>query len=281
MKHHREMVIGLMAALISFIIISGSLAVSIAEMEVGFHYSRNPIPSTTHTKSPTHPTTTPQPGDSELIISFTPGPTSSELTHPSPTSSCQIPGDWIAITIQVGDTLESIAKSYQTTTDTLMMANCLLIPDLSPGARLYVPQPVCSITPTSTSTYQPTATRCQAPPSGWVTYTVVAGDTLYSIAVSYGLTVPELQAANCMGSSTEIYIGEVVWVPNIPTVTPIFSNTPHPSNTMTPSSSPTVTDTPISSSTPTPTPTRTRWPTRTRRPTRTPRPTRIGDSNQP
>ncbi|HET9913175.1 MAG TPA: LysM peptidoglycan-binding domain-containing protein, partial [Anaerolineales bacterium] len=59
-------------------------------------------------------------------------------------------------------------------------------------------------------------------PAGWVrTHVVQAGDNLYRIALSYGLTYPQLQRANCMGSSTTIYAGQRLWVPNIPTRTPV------------------------------------------------------------
>ena len=60
------------------------------------------------------------------------------------------------------------------------------------------------------------------PPAGYVRRHVVqAGDNLYRIALSYGITYPQLQRANCMGSSTTIYAGQLLWVPNVATRTPV------------------------------------------------------------
>ncbi|MFT3892459.1 MAG: LysM domain-containing protein [Anaerolineales bacterium] len=59
-------------------------------------------------------------------------------------------------------------------------------------------------------------------PTGWVnTHIVKAGENLYRIALSYNITYQQLQSANCMGSSVLIYVGQRLWVPNVPTLTPI------------------------------------------------------------
>ena len=74
--------------------------------------------------------------------------------------------------------------------------------DLPAGFALYVP-------PVPTVTVVPCG-----PPAGYVKRHVVqAGDNLYRIALSYGITYQQLQRANCMGSSTTIYRGQVLWVP--------------------------------------------------------------------
>ncbi|HWB36999.1 MAG TPA: LysM peptidoglycan-binding domain-containing protein, partial [Rugosimonospora sp.] len=60
-----------------------------------------------------------------------------------------------------------------------------------------------------------TAISC-GPPYNWVrNYTVQPGDTLYRIALAYSTTTYELQRANCKGSSTNIAVGERLWVPNV------------------------------------------------------------------
>lgn len=104
-------------------------------------------------------------------------------------------------------------------------------------------KPILTLTPTLTASSD-TAECTQ--PSGWITYTVRSGDNLYKISKAFGVTVAELQAANCLGNSTTIITGSKLWVPNVatitytptktekptkaPTITPIPSDTPEPTN---------------------------------------------------
>ena len=103
-----------------------------------------------------------------------------------------------------------LAQRYKTTAENLNAANCLTAAELPAGLALYVP-------PVPTVTVIPCG-----PPFGWVrSYIVKRGDTLFSIALSYNITYPQLQRGNCMGTSTTIYAGQRLWVPNVPTRTPI------------------------------------------------------------
>ncbi len=63
------------------------------------------------------------------------------------------------------------------------------------------------------------ATPC-VPRSGWVVYIVQQGDTLFSISRQVGLTVSELQAANCLPDPSTIYSGQVIFIPPGKTVNP-------------------------------------------------------------
>lgn len=120
------------------------------------------------------------------------------------------------------------------------------------------PNPVSTSTPRPPATQQPTA--CSHP-SGWIIYIVKAGDTLATIGAAYNVSVAQLQAANCMGSSTTIFTGQRLWVPNVATVTT------RPSS-LTPTKTPTTTFTPPASNTPT----NTLLPTNTSSPTQPPPP---------
>lgn len=51
------------------------------------------------------------------------------------------------------------------------------------------------------------------PPFGWVRYVVQASETLSSLSRVYGVSVYQLQAANCMGASTLLYAGSTIYVP--------------------------------------------------------------------
>jgi len=63
-------------------------------------------------------------------------------------------------------------------------------------------------------------------PNTWVVYIVKAGDSLFHISQIYAITVAELQRANCLGSSTTLHTGQVLyvppWAPIPPTATTIF-----------------------------------------------------------
>jgi LysM repeat protein len=139
-----------------------------------------------------------------------------------------------------GDTIYSLAERYKTSAESLSTANCLLSADVPAGFVLYVP-PVPTVA---------VIIAC-GPPRGWArNHVVQPGDNLYRIALSYGTTYPQLQRANCMGSSTTIYSGQRLWVPNIPTRTPGVTVIPN-----FPTATPTATSITVpSTDTPTPTP---------------------------
>lgn len=130
----------------------------------------------------------------------------------------------------------------------------------------------------------PSSTATPAPPSGQ-TYTVQAGDTLFEIALEFGVSVRALAEANGIDNTSLIRPGMVLVIPIpgttpqaptatlTPTWTPIVVRTPTATGTTTPRATSTPTPTTASATrTPTPTPT-TSGPTATPRPTNTPRPT--------
>ena len=81
------------------------------------------------------------------------------------------------------------------------------------------PQP--SDTPTETQTPPLVVVIANTPrpqascgrPSGWVTYTIQPNDTLSQLGRAYGVSVAQLQNANCMGSSTILHVGKTLYVP--------------------------------------------------------------------
>jgi LysM repeat protein len=119
-------------------------------------------------------------------------------------------------------------------------------------------------TPVPTSPPQPTVT-CSPPPEDWVTVTVQRGDTLYALSRRHGTTLDAAVAANCL-RTTDIYVGQVLWLPPLaatataapatPTVTPPSQTetaTSQPSPTGTPTGTPTAvpaTATPTATSAP-------------------------------
>jgi len=157
------------------------------------------------------------------------------MTNTMTPTICPLPEGWTISIVRPGDTLEAIAIEYSISPHDLASLNCLVVWTLIPGSSLYVP---ILEEDESDSANKPPKPKC-GPPPGWRIYTVKWGDTLFSISMAFYTTVPELQWANCLGTSTLIRTGQKLWVPNVPTRTP----TPGPGETYTPTSITTSTGT--------------------------------------
>ncbi|TWT07167.1 LysM peptidoglycan-binding domain-containing protein [Planococcus sp. CPCC 101016] len=107
-------------------------------------------------------------------------------------------------TVKAGDTLYSIAKKYNVTVSALAKANNITNYNL-----IHVGQ-VLTI-PGKTTT---------PPPAASVKYTVKAGDTLYSIARKYNVTVSALAKANNITNYNLIRVGQVLTIPGKTTAPP-------------------------------------------------------------
>jgi len=217
MQSLRQLGGGVVIALISVILVIGGISLALAE-NLPSQGAPTIIPPTISLEFPTA-TFTVSPLVSETASTtpiVIPTTTNTEVVTAIPTNTlfvsmnCTTPSGWIRILTSSSDTVYSLAQRYKITAENLGAANCLSSFDIPAGLALYVP-------PVPTVTVIPCG-----PPAGYVRrYVVQPGDTLFRIALSYGLTFPQLQRANCMGSSTTIYAGQVLWVPNIPTRTPV------------------------------------------------------------
>ena len=105
-------------------------------------------------------------------------------------------------TVKAGDTLYSIANKYGLTVNELKQLNNLTSDILSIGQVLNVSNSVVS-TPSNT-------------------YTVKSGDSLYSIAKKYGITVDALKSANGKTSNL-LTIGEILVIPTTTTTTRTYT----------------------------------------------------------
>ena len=211
----------------SLLIILGGLSTTLAEDRIN-----NPKISPTETSTPTFflvDVESETPSTPGLIPTVTPIFTSTPTATIPASTNCPAPSGWISYIVQVGETLESLAIRYGTTADALKQANCLIGTTLLADTRIYIPS-----APTSTFTFTPIP--C-GKPFGWGSYTVKTGDTLYKISRAYRVSVIALQNANCLGYSTNIKVGQKLYVPNVATSTPVITQTftPTPTSTATPS----------------------------------------------
>jgi len=97
-------------------------------------------------------------------------------------------------TVQRGDTLSKIARTYGTTVNKLVALNGITNPNwIAAGSTLCV----CARGNNPAGTY----------------YTVRRGDTLHSIARKYGWTAAWLAQVNGIPNPNELYAGRVLWIP--------------------------------------------------------------------
>ena len=120
--------------------------------------------------------------------------------------------------VQPGETLYRIATNYGVTVDALKTANNLSSDRIYAGQVLIIPaagihQPAPTLEPITAIV----ARLSKLPPG---TYIVQAGDTLSRIAMSYGLSVEALQAANRL-AGTFIRVGQTLAIPNQSGAAPI------------------------------------------------------------
>ena len=259
MKDVRQALTGILAVLLSTVVVFGSIVMVMNETGLG-------------------ETMEPAVGETEMALSLpTPLARDTMVVAATPLDAASLMAD----TVLSGQTLIETVTPTWTTTET---ATSNTGPTATP-----TPSDAAAEDPGG-SKPKPTKINC-GPPLGWVIYVVRYGDTLYSLGISFGVSVGQLQMANCMGSSTLIRTGQNLWVPNVPTRTPspapahtgtatlipsqtTPNGTPAPSATQT--LSPTSTETPVPADTVVPTntvtPTDTTVPTDTAVPTATPTP---------
>ncbi|MCO5182478.1 MAG: LysM peptidoglycan-binding domain-containing protein [Anaerolineae bacterium] len=120
--------------------------------------------------------------------------------------------------VQSGDSLAKIARDFCTTWQEIYYLNSNVIGSdpnvLEPGTVLLVPNRCASCY------YDQGATMgANGPVSGNV-YTVVQGDTLYSIATRFGMSVETLSAANGITDPTKLTVGQKLIIPSMCNTTP-------------------------------------------------------------
>ncbi|ERJ11292.1 LysM peptidoglycan-binding domain-containing protein, partial [Haloplasma contractile] len=101
-------------------------------------------------------------------------------------------------TVQAGDNLWSISRAYNVSIDAIRQANNLTTDELSIGQLLDIPE---------TTTNQQVVTT---------SYTVQAGDNLWSISRAYNVSIDAIRQANNL-TTDELSIGQLLDIPEITT----------------------------------------------------------------
>ncbi|MBK9051973.1 MAG: LysM peptidoglycan-binding domain-containing protein [Chloroflexi bacterium] len=93
-----------------------------------------------------------------------------------------------------------------------------------PGAITTTPT-LLFTTPITTLVITPgNSIACQVtPPGWWLPYTVRGGDTVGRLAQTTNTTIAEIQRVNCLPDPNRIFIGQILYLPPFPAVTPIPS----------------------------------------------------------
>jgi LysM repeat protein len=133
----------------------------------------------------------------------------------------QVQGNPGTYTVQLGDWLGKIAQQFGVSTQALIAANPGINPNLiSPGQVLNIPGAGSTVPP-------PPSGGTNPPAANPGTYTVRRGDWIFAIARRYGITVPQLLAANPGVNANFIYPGLVLNIPGGPST----GTNPPPSGT--------------------------------------------------
>lgn len=235
MSDRQQVLLGILLAFLSGSVMIGGSLLSLVESD----FMGQKAATATYIAAwvmPAFITPTPQPGQP----TFTAAPRSAMLLTPTPTfgapAGCEPPAGWLSIMLPLGGSLAETASAYGISAADLAIANCIPAEtsNLPPGSFLFVPSPTATPTlfPSATFTMTPTIYVCGAPP-GWVQVLIRRGDTLVSLSALTGVSVEELQKANCMGNSVEISPGDYLFLPFYPYPTLWPSRTPWPTRTAT------------------------------------------------
>lgn len=141
-----------------------------------------PAPASTPGVTPTAPPI--------VLPTATPGIATTPI--PQPTVQPSASGAGIYYVVQPGENLYRIGLRFGTTAQAIAAASNLADPNaVSAGAMVLVPV---------------------APPQGGYGYYVQAGDTVFSIARRFGMTVEQLAARNSIGADYHIEVGQILSV---------------------------------------------------------------------
>ena len=112
--------------------------------------------------------------------------------------------------VEKGDTLYSISRKYQITVAELRAANNLSESDvIKVGQKLKIPSAdISNAAALATDNKATTSATTMSATKATKEYTVVKGDTMYSISKKHGMTLAEFMALNGLDNSSVIKVGQ-------------------------------------------------------------------------
>ena len=134
---------------------------------------------------------------------------------PVPTSAASpTTGASVYHTVQLGDTLDKVARAHGTTAAAIIAANGITNPDLIwVGQKLLIPGASQPDKPAAQPTVKPKAPPVQPAPASPTIHVVKPGETLGQIAQRYGTTVAAILAANDLPSADVLGVGQRLIIP--------------------------------------------------------------------
>lgn len=111
--------------------------------------------------------------------------------------------------VEAKETMYSISKLYGVSVDDIRKWNNLTDNSISIGQELVIRKPSASTRPVEPKKTQETTSTASVPANGM--HTVVTGETLYSIARNYGITVAQIRSWNSLGGN-DLQVGQTIYV---------------------------------------------------------------------
>jgi murein DD-endopeptidase MepM/ murein hydrolase activator NlpD len=164
-----------------------------------------------------------------------PAPYAQQASYSPPVTGSSAPrsgqGGWrwdggTAVTLQQGETIDTIARRYHVPAAEIVRANNLADASRAmPGQRIVIPRyeapggvapsMTASVPPRSVPSYSPAPQQAAAPQParGGQTHVVNAGDTLYSLGRRYQTTHTAIAQANGMSDTAALQVGQRVTIP--------------------------------------------------------------------
>ena len=139
---------------------------------------------------------------------------SAAVPAPAPTSTKPAAAAGVYHIVQLGNTLDKIARSYGVTPAAIIAANGINNPDLIwVGQKLLIPGAAQSGGSSIPATAQPKPQPTKPASSGPTVHVVLPGDTLSKIAQRYRTSVAALIAENDLRSADVISVGQRLTIP--------------------------------------------------------------------